>query len=259
LSEPETLTVDVNGEPCRVWRKGAGPKLGFIAGYGGLPRWTAFLDRLAEKRTVIAPSLPGFPGAQGHHSLDSHLDWLLALRQLLDKAGLAGADLVGSTAGGGLVADFAAIWPASARRLALVAPWGLSDEKDPMTDPWAQRSSEVPGLMCADPANWTAFKEAPEGANSIEWPIEQTRANEAAARIYWPLGSTRIERRLPLIQAPTLLLRGDKDRVLPQSYVQRFASEIAGKTEVMTIAGAGHVAELDKPDAVAAAILAWTA
>jgi pimeloyl-ACP methyl ester carboxylesterase len=259
LSEPETLTVDVNGEPCRVWRKGAGPKLGFIAGYGGLPRWTAFLDRLAEKRTVIAPSLPGFPGAQGHHSLDSHLDWLLALRQLLDKAGLAGADLVGSTAGGGLVADFAAIWPASARRLALVAPWGLFDEKDPMTDPWAQRSSEVPGLMCADPANWTAFKEAPEGANSIEWPIEQTRANEAAARIYWPLGSTRIERRLPLIQAPTLLLRGDKDRVLPQSYVQRFASEIAGKTEVMTIAGAGHVAELDKPDAVAAAILAWTA
>lgn len=258
MSEPETLTVDVNGEPCRVWKKGTGPKLGFLAGYGGLPRWTAFLDRLAEKRTVIAPSIPGFPGAQGHRHLDSHLDWMLALRQLLEKSGLAGADLVGATAGGGLAADVAAIWPASVRRLALIAPWGLFDEKDPMTDPWAQRASEVPALMCADPANWTAFKEAPEGANSVEWPIEQVRANEAAARIYWPLGATHIERRLPLIQAPTLLLRGDGDRILPQSYPERFAKAIAGETEVRTIAGAGHLAELDKPDEVAAAILAWT-
>ena len=258
MSEPETSTVDVNGEPCRVWRKGKGPKLGFLAGFGGLPRWTAFLDRLAETRTVIAPSIQGFPGAQGHHALDSHLDWMLALRQLLDKSELAGADLVGATAGGGLAADLAAIWPSSVRRLALIAPWGLFDEKDPMTDPWAQRGSEVAALLCAEPANWTAFKEAPAGANSVEWPIEQTRANEAAARIYWPLGSTHIERRLPLIQAPTLLLRGDKDRVLPQSYIDRFAKEIAGKTEVKTIAGAGHLAELDKPDEVAAAILAWT-
>lgn len=258
MSAPETLTVDVNGEPCRVWRKGAGPKLGFLAGFGGLPRWTAFLDRLAEKRTVIAPSIPGFPGAQGHRRLDSHLDWALALRQLLDKAGLDGADLVGSTVGGGLAADVAAIWPASVRRLALIAPWGLFDDKDPMTDPWAQRSSEVPALLCADPARWTAFKEAPEGANSVEWPIEQTRANEAAARIYWPLGGTHIERRLPLVQAPTLLLRGDEDRILPASYVARFAEIIPGKTEVKAVAGAGHLAELDKPDEVAAAALAWT-
>ena len=258
MSEPETLTVDVNGEACRVWRKGKGPKLGFIAGYGGLPRWTAFLDRLAEKRTVIAPSVPGFPGALGHRHLDTHLDWMLALRQLLEKSELAGADLVGATAGGGLAADAAAIWPALVRRLALIAPWGLFDEKDPMTDPWAQRASEVPALMCAEPANWTAFKEALAGANSVEWPIEQTRANEASARIYGPLGSTHIERRLPLIQAPTLLLRGEKDRVLPQSYVDRFAKEISGKTEVKTIAGAGHLAELDKPDEVAAAILSWT-
>ena len=28
----------------------------------------------------------------------------------------------------------------------------------------------------------------PEGANSVEWPVEQTRAAEAAARIFWPLG-----------------------------------------------------------------------
>jgi len=258
VSEPETLTVDVNGEPCRVWRKGGGPKLGFLAGVGGLPRWTAFLDRLAEKRTVIAPSLPGFPGALGHGKLDSHLDWMLALRQLLDKSGLSGADLAGSTVGGGLAADVAAIWPASVRRLVLIAPWGLFDAQEPMTDPWAQRASEVPGLLCADPAKWTEFKTAPPGANSVEWPIEQVRANEAAARIYWPLGDTHLARRLPLIQAPTLLVWGERDRILPPTYAVRFANGIAGKSEIRIVPDAGHLAELDRPDEVAAAALAWT-
>ena len=51
------------------------------------PRWIPFLDRLAETRTVIVPSLPGYPGATGHSVLDNHLDWIVAVRQLLDKAG----------------------------------------------------------------------------------------------------------------------------------------------------------------------------
>ena len=37
------------------------------------------------------------------------------------------------------------------------------------------------------------------------------------------------------------------------------AAAIAGRTEITTIPGAGHLAELDKPDEVAAAILRWTA
>ena len=71
-----------------------------------------FLDALAETRTVIVPSLPGFPGGdRGHTVLDSHLDWVLAVRDLIDKAGLDGADLVGSSVGGSFAAEMAAIWP----------------------------------------------------------------------------------------------------------------------------------------------------
>lgn len=258
MGDAETLTVEVNGFPCRVWRKGIGPRLGFLAGYGGLPRWVPFLDRLAARRTLIVPSLPGFPGGLGHGVLDSHLDWLVAVRRLLAAAGLAGADLAGSSVGASLAAEMAALWPESVRRLALIAPWGLFDEAAPMTDPWAQRAENVPGLFCADPANWTRLKEPPAGANAPDWPIEQSRANEAAARIFWPLGNTRLEKRLPLVAAPTLLIWGAEDRILPRRYADRFAAGIAGKTEIRIIDGAGHLAELDKPDDVAAAILRWT-
>jgi abhydrolase domain-containing protein 6 len=257
VSEPETRTVEVNGHPCRIWRKGQGPTLGFLAGFGGLPRWVPVLDRLAERRTVIVPSLPGFPGATGHAVLDTHLDWLLAVRQLLQAAGLDGADLAGSSVGASLAAEMAALWPHSVRRLALVAPFGLFDEKEPPADPWAQKAADLPALLCADPENWKRLKAAPEGANSVEWPIEQTRASEAAARIFWPLGNTRLEKRLPLIAAPTLLLWGERDRVMPRSYAQRFVRAIKGETKTVVIPGAGHLAELDQPAAVASAILDW--
>ena len=45
---------------------------------------------------------------------------------------------------------------------------------------------------------------------------------------------------------------------MPGSYADKFARGISGKTEIKTIPGAGHLAELDQPDAVAQAILAWT-
>lgn len=261
MSEPETCIVEINGFPARVWAKGSGRPIGFLAGFGGLPRWVPFLDRLAAERRVIVPSLPGFPGGdRGHTVLDTHLDWVLAARQLLLAAGLDGADLAGSSVGGSLAAEVAALWPGSVRRLALIAPFGLFDAADPPADPWAQRADALPGLMTADPATWTALKAVPEGANSVEWPIEQTRASEAAARIFWPLGDTRLEKRLPLVIAPTLLLWGEQDRVMPQGYAARFAGRLgAATTEIRIIPGAAHLAELDRPAEVARAILDWCA
>ncbi len=260
MPEPQTLSIDINGFSTRVWRAGTGPKFGFLAGFGGLPRWMPVLDELAKSRTLIVPSLPGFPGGdRGHGVLDSHLDWMLAVRETLEKADLVGADLAGSSVGASLALEVAALWPAFVRRLAVIAPFGLFDDAHPPTDPWAQRADQVPGLMCADPEIWKAMKAAPEGANSIEWPIEQTRAAEAAARIFWPLGNTRIEKRLHLIQAPVLLLWGEHDKIMPRGYADIFARGIAGRTETKIIAGAGHLAELDKPAEVARAILDFIA
>lgn len=259
MTEPTTTTIDVNGHACRVWTKGHGPKIGWLAGFGGLPRWIPFLDELARTHTVVVPSLPGFPGATGHTLLDNHLDWLVAVRQLLVKSGLEGADLAGSSVGASFVAEMAALWPHKVRRIVLIAPFGLFDERDPATDVWAQRAEDVPALLCADPKTWTDFKAMPPGANSVEWPIEQVRASEAAARVFWPLGNTKLEKRLPLILAPTLLLWGEEDRVIPRSYAATMARAMTAKTSIRTIAGAGHLAELDQPQATAKAILDFVA
>ncbi|NQU73004.1 MAG: alpha/beta hydrolase [Rhodospirillales bacterium] len=258
MSEPSVQFVDLNGEPCRVWRKGAGPALVFFPGHGGMPKWIPFLDELAKNFEIIVPSLPGFPGSGGLHALDQHMDWVLAARDMIDGTGIgANALIAGSGPGASLAAEIAALWPDTVARLAMIAPWGLFDEADPTTDPWSAKAPDLGALMCADPSRWEDFRAAPDGANSVEWPIEQTRALEASARIFWPLGDTRLDRRLGRIKCPTLYIRGDADRIIPASYGEKFSNRISGDVTIENIPGAGHLAELDCPAEVAREITAF--
>ena len=246
--------VEVNGQLCRVWEKGRGSPVYYLAGIAGLPRWTPFLDRLAERHRVVVPSLPGYPGATGHDQLDGTLDWITAALDLLEAAGLDGGDLIGASVGGTLAAEVAALSPRLVRRLVLIAPFGLYDPGMPPLDVWALKPGMLPSVLCADPNAFAAFTAPPEGVVPAEWAIVMMRASEAAARLLWPLADTRLERRLHRIRAETLILWGAEDKVLPPGYAARFAKGISGKTRVKIVAGAGHLVDLDAPDKAAEAV-----
>ena len=255
MSDPDERSVRVGGERCRVWEKGRGEPIGFLGGLRGLPRWTPFLDRLAERRRVVAPSLPGFPGALGHDRLDDLPDWITATLDLLEASGLEGADLVGASVGATLAAEVAAFSHATLRRLVLIAPFGLFEEHEPVADLWAQRASELPALLSARPDRLEAALAPPEGCDREEFALALHRASEAAARLLWPLGDLGLAKRLHRVRTPTLLVWGSEDRVVPPSYAKRFASALAGWVELRQIDGAGHTAEIDAPEAVADAVL----
>jgi pimeloyl-ACP methyl ester carboxylesterase len=244
--------IAVNGAPCRVWEKGAGKPLYYLAGIAGLPRWTPFLDHLAATRRVVAPSLPGFPGAEGHDVLDAHLDWIAATLDLLEGAGAEGPiDLVGASVGGALAAEVAALSPAFVRRLVLIAPFGLYDRNSPPADVWAQKPGATATLLCKNPETYIGFTAPPEGVDPGEWAVLMARGAESGARILWPLGDTRLVRRLHRVKADTLIVWGDEDQVLAPSYAEHFGQEIAGRAAVALIPRAGHLADLDAPDLAA--------
>ena len=109
-------------------------------------------------------------------------------------------------------------------------------------------------MMVAFSAGITKSSTPIEAPDAVEWPIEMTRAREASARYLWPNGATHLEKRLGRIACPALVLWGEQDRVLPPSYAGKLQDGITGPVTVQTIADAGHMAELDRPDAVAAAV-----
>jgi pimeloyl-ACP methyl ester carboxylesterase len=257
--EVSEYEIAVRGRASRVREAGSGNAVVFFAGIGGLPAWPEFLTALAEQHRVIAPSLPGFPGAEEFRHLDSYLDWIVAALEVLEALDVTPVDLIGSSVGGTLAAEVAALAPERVRRLALIAPFGHFDPADPGADIWAQRPGpdSIPTLVCRDPERWNDVWAKPDDADPVEWGILLTRAMEAAARYLFPMGDTGLVGRLNRVHQPTLLARGAADAVIPESYQAVFAEAISGPVVVTTVPDAGHLAELDQPEQLAREINAF--
>jgi pimeloyl-ACP methyl ester carboxylesterase len=247
-SDISSDVVETAGGPCRVMRKGSGPKIGYLGGIGGVPTWLPFLDDLAADHTVIVPSLPGFPGSSGgFRNLDSHLDWLTATLDLLELADLGGADLIASSVSAMLAADVAAFSPGTIGNLILVGPWGLYDTELPGRDYFASLAEERPGLLVENTEKWTSAVQMPTGTDEIEWEIEMKRAAEAAARVSWPFGDRGSRKRLHRVRNRTLVLWGENDRILPPEYADKWVQGLTGPVQSAVVAGSGHDCVMDQP------------
>lgn len=258
MSGPTKRFVTVNGHACRVLEKGTGPKVGYLAGLVGLPAWTPFLEALSQTHHVIAPSLPGFPGAEGHEDLDHLIDWVAATLDLLDGAGLTGEDLIGASVGGAIAAEVAALSPGSVRRLVLMAPLGLYDEAAPVPHLWAKGSGELNAELCEDQATLQAMLGVPAGADAVEWRIEMSRAAAAGARLMWPMCDLGLGKRLHRITAPTMILWGARDRILSaDAYPARFIAGIGKAVTRQLTLDAGHLLDIDQPAKAAHAIASF--
>lgn len=260
MNGPQERFVTVNGYRCRVREAGRGSKIGFLAGFRGTPRWTPFLDHLARQHRVIVADLPGYPGSEpGHRVLDDTVDWIAMTLDLLDASGLDGCDLVAESVGAMLALEVAALVPGRVRRLVVIGALGVCDADEPLRNPYQTQTSEIPAILCVDrKAYENAF--APRSfspAEVSEHEIQLYRADEAAARLIWPFADRGLRKRLHRITAPTLLLRGEHDPIVPASYPERIARMMMAPTCIETIGGAGHLASLDAPERVASATTAF--
>ena len=71
-------------------------------------------------------------------------------------------------------------------------------------------------------------------------------AQVAAAALTWPFPDRGLERRVHRLRAPTRLLWGEEDRIVPVALAERWKP-----AELVVVPGAGHLLEWDAPDAVA--------
>jgi pimeloyl-ACP methyl ester carboxylesterase len=239
--------------PFHIRRVGRGSRVGYLHGDFGNPDEHPFLDALGAHCEVVAPSLPGFDFSEPAQ-LDSIHDWIVALSEAVDCAGLAGGPVVASSLGAMLALELCAVRPEAFSELVLIGPYGLWDDAEPAADPWAVPTAEQPAMFVADPDRASGFYANADGADPVEAEVRRYRARREAALLIWPLPDHGLAARLRRVQPPVHLLWGAEDRIVGVSYLKRFAELLPDVRSEHVLAGAGHLAEWDQPREAAAHI-----
>ena len=250
----QTIAVWQGQVRIRVLSKGRGPALVFFHGPWGLT-WDPFLDELAQSFTVHAPEHPGTtPDAPDDiHHLDGLWDLVLCYDEVLHALGLDSAALVGHSFGGMVACEVAAGYPARARSLALIDPIGFWRDADRIVNWMLLEPAALRAHVFRDPDGDAAkrvFGAPDDPAAFVAARIRVAWAMGTTGKFIWPLPDKGLKKRIHRIAAPTLLVWGKEDRLVPPVYADEFARRLPD-ARIQTVDGAGHAPHLEQPATVA--------
>ena len=267
---PETrlLALGAGRPTIEVLEAGEGTPLLFLHGAGGIPLWEGALPLLARTFHVYAPLLPGFGRSTGLEHLDDQLDLVLHAFDVVDALGLERPAVLGESMGGWIAAEMAALRPKEIGRLALAAPIGLWRDEAPVADIFGMTTPELVPYLFHDQGGIAAQRMLGVSAlfstkddrtdEQVEFLIGLLRGFRTVAKFLFPIPESGLEKRLPRITAPTLVLWGKQDRLVGPLYGSIFAERIPG-ARLETIDQAGHLLLLERPEPVAAAVARFAA
>ena len=245
------------GCKVRVLEAGSGAPLVFLHGAGGLFAENPFLDALARRYHVFAPELPGYGESTGEELLEDMLDFTLHGWDVLDALGLERPHLVGHSMGGMIAAEMACVAPRDPGKLVLVAPAGLWIPEHPIPDLFSFLPHEFARVLFHDRAEGEALLtggvDLRDMSALIEFYIGNSRRLGMAGKILFPIPNRRLSKRLYRLRAPTLLVWGESDRLIPPLYAERWRA-LAPDAKLETIQAAGHMLPYEQPEAFVATV-----
>ena len=220
--------------------------------------WDGVVPALHDAgRKVVAPDLRGFGTRPTGLSPFSHAGDVLAL---LDGLGAERAELAGSSFGGYVALEVAALAPERVAGLAVLAPplsnweWSPEFQRYVAAEEAALKRGDIDEAVRLNVEFWVGEADAGVQAYVAD---AQRRAFELAA------GGTEpeevdppIHERLSAITAQTLVMVGDRD--IPDFVaVARHLAETLPGPELRVVEGAGHLLPLERPAEVGEALASW--
>jgi 3-oxoadipate enol-lactonase len=219
------------------------------AGIADQRMWAPQVEALdAAGHRVLAPDLPGFGDAA---LTPPTIDYVAFAAGLLDEP----AAVVGCSFGGRVALELAAARPELVRRLVLVAPglasteWSEEAQAGFAEEETLLESGDLAGAGEQQARMWLA-RDATADVRELTAAMtvrsyDQQLPFEDEVRSVWPEPSA--ETRVTEIDAPTLLVVGDADLPELRTLAERLARELPN-ARLETIAGAGHLPSLERPD-----------
>ena len=243
-------SLSVGGIQTSVLSAGQGEPVVFFHGAGTFTGFD-FLLPLAERFKLYVPLHPGFGESADDPAIDGVMDYVLHYIELFDQLGLErDVRLMGHSLGGWLAAKFATQQGHRISRLVLVSPAGLRVPAHPTADLFTIRPEDLPSLLVANPAVLAKFF---QGKPDPEVIVGRYRETTSLARVLWERNyDPKLERWLARAKMPTLVIWGDKDRLIPVEQADEWLKRLPNAKKAV-VPGAGHLVLLETPDGVARA------
>jgi 3-oxoadipate enol-lactonase len=243
---------------------GHGPLVVFLHGIGGnRSHWDDQLAAFAPEFTACAPDVRGYGESDDYDGPLAFGDLAGDVLRIVDHFGAARAHLVGLSLGGRVARDLCLRHPDRVATLVLCNTHPGFDALTPEQVDAFIRSRQGPLLGGKTPAEL-----APDLARNVLGKSASPRARErllaslAALRKDAYLktleSSVRDDRgaRVEQIAVPTLVVTGDEDAVYPPATAEAMARRIPG-ARLAVIAAAGHVSNLEQPEAFNETVLGF--
>jgi pimeloyl-ACP methyl ester carboxylesterase len=243
---------------------GSGASVVYLHSAQGETPGLLFLERLADSFDVVAPVFPGFGESEGIDEIDDIEDAVFHLLDVFDQLGLDAPVVVGLSLGGWLAAEIATRYPERIGRLVLVNPAGLYIPGHEISEIFGRDLDDLAGELFFDQAHPVAalmHQMSSLAASSMggDIPFEMLRpllqAQAATAKLGWDpyLHNPKLGRRLYRVTAPTLVVHGTADGLIPRAHAEAYAAGIAG-ARLVDVPEAAHMLPLEKPDELLALI-----
>lgn len=191
--------------------------------------------RLASSYAVYVPDLPGF----GRSEKPAHI---LSVRELaetliawMQAVGLSSATFLGNSLGCQVIVNAALRYPKRIQRTILVGP---------TMDPQARTIQRAGVRLLCD-----GFCEPMHFLPVLVGEYSKAGMRRTLGTLRYAFAD-RIEQHLPHVHAPTLVVRGSRDPIVSQQWVEQ-VNRLLPNSQLAVVQGAGHAVNYNSPEQLA--------
>ncbi len=241
------------------------PVLLLLHGFGSsLQTWDAWSLQLEQHYRVIRLDLPGF-GLTGASPVQDYSEQndVATLTRFVDQLGLSNFSIIGHSMGGKMAWGLAAAVPDRVQALVLMAPDGYPETKDIGTKPYEMPEIMgvikycLPKFLVRKSIEQAFFDPQALNDSTVNRYYDMLRAPGVRSAILARSNQTIYTDPVPRLQnikAPTLLIWGEQDQMIPSSNAQNYA-QVLPDSQTVVLPQLGHLLQEERPDVALAHVM----
>jgi pimeloyl-ACP methyl ester carboxylesterase len=225
----------------------------YLHGLGGAGKWEAYHMAMGTVAVTYAPQLPGWRDSRPPAGMGSVQAYAAFMLTFLDALGLDTVTLMGHSIGGWVALHMAVECPDRIARLILADPMGIEvptappvnlatmDEETFATAVFGRLGLIATAQAYGFGAEWENVRQGPEFER--QWKGRELVVN----LVQGPCSDPELTRRVPSIEAETLLIWGRLDGLVPLSHGEALRAALP-RARLEVIDRCGHLPMVEKPE-----------